>query len=149
MICFSPFVIWRACSSVVEKRIFRILGGELIHQCSIHFSTYLQSRNKMEISCNRQILHLTERYEQVKDFNYWSFKMNENCDCSWVPWRWMIIFQSQGYQWKREGKMEAIKRLLEVAYIAHHGNERWKNITENSRTVNLSQKTSTEDILTF
>lgn len=92
----------------------------------------------MEISYSRQILHLTERYEKVEDFNYWSFKMNEKCDCSWVPWRWMIIFQSQGYQWKREGKMETIKRLLEVASIAHHGNERWKNITENSRTVNLS-----------
>lgn len=75
--------------------------------------------------------------------------MNENCDCSWVPWRYMIIFQSQGYQWKREGNMGAIKRLLEVAYVAYPGNERWKNITDNFRPVDMSQKTHREDTLNF
>lgn len=74
--------------------------------------------------------------------------MNENCDCSWVPWRYMI-FQSQGYQWKGEGNMGAIKRLLEVAYVAYHGNERWEKITENFRPVNVSQKTRREDTLNF
>lgn len=49
--------------------------------------------------------------------------------------------------------MEVIKRLLEVAHIAYHGNERWKNITKNSKPVNLSDThthtNSREDILTF
>lgn len=45
--------------------------------------------------------------------------------------------------------MGAIKRLLEVANVAYHGNERWKKITENFRPVNVSQKTRREDTLNF
>lgn len=45
--------------------------------------------------------------------------------------------------------MGAIKRLLEVAYVAYHGNERWKNVTENFRPADMSQKTHREDTLNF